>query len=227
MKEIIQAQQCTKFTFIKYPSSMDVSINEFIENFKKAFPIDYIACILHDKDIYTEDTEEHKKGDIKKTHYHFYVEFHKHQRTSSVCKFIYGEFDKENFAHTPLFKVENTSSLIKYFLHITEQAQKQHKHEYDRNDIISNNDEWVNLMLMLDSQDKKNDGEKEHEEFIQLFCDWLESDKQFKKASFIECYRKFGGKLDKKNFKWKDLIIEHNLKIDLMLSINGEFKGDK
>lgn len=213
--DIIQAQQCKRFTFEKYPESMGMDIQTFVDGLMEKFPVDHIASILHNQDVYTKDSEEHKKGELKKAHYHIYVELHSPQRTESVCKYIYGECDKDNLSHTPLFKVDNPSSLIKYFLHITDQAQKDHKHEYRKEEILTNSSNWLDLMLLVDGQESKKDtGEKEHEEFIQLFCDWLENEKTDKKASFIECYRKWGCKLDKKCFKWKDLVVEHNQQLD-------------
>lgn len=56
---------------IAYPDSMPENYKEIIEKW-------YLPAVRspkHDKDIYESTTEEHKKGEIKKAHYHILLAF--------------------------------------------------------------------------------------------------------------------------------------------------------
>lgn len=83
MKERNYKTNNRNFTLFLYPQQ-DKTHKEAIERIKKTY--DY-AMIEHDKDIYTEDTEEHAKGEIKKIHTHVIIRVGNNPRwTSAVAE---------------------------------------------------------------------------------------------------------------------------------------------
>lgn len=83
-----------------------------------------VGC-LHNCDIYTEDINEHKAGELKKEHYHFVVKFKNNRTISSLAKVL--EIEERFIDSTCNFK-----NSAKYLLHIG----CEDKYQYDIDDLV-------------------------------------------------------------------------------------------
>lgn len=74
----LRSRQCL---FVLYPESQQ----DAIDYCQKKLPC---AWALHDKDVYEKDADDgsHKKGDLKKPHYHFVCHFPNARYFSSIAK---------------------------------------------------------------------------------------------------------------------------------------------
>lgn len=123
------------WAFIVYPNL------ENIEEIYEEISATHMACILsplHDKDVYNKDDEKHKKGEIKKPHFHGIWQFSGPARLAQALNVNQCFGDK-----SPQF-VEPVADLIgytRYFAHLDDPQ----KAAYNVNDIIAFNGGQINL----------------------------------------------------------------------------------
>lgn len=87
---------------------------------------DYPAVgIKHDKDVYTEDTDDHKAGEIEKEHFHFVLKFKNARYLTAVAKLLGIE---ERFIQT----AKSYKGSVEYLLHINHPE----KFQYERSELI-------------------------------------------------------------------------------------------
>lgn len=86
----------------------------------------YLACgCCHNMDVFCEDTESHKAGELKKKHYHFVVKFPNPRYKSGVAKEL--EIDERFIDITKSFK-----NSAKYLLHYGDDD----KYQYNPNSLV-------------------------------------------------------------------------------------------
>lgn len=87
---------------------------------------DYPAVgIKHDKDVYTEDTEDHKVGELEKEHFHFVLKFKNARYLTAVAKSLGIE---ERFIKT----AKSYKGSVEYLLHINHPD----KYQYERSELV-------------------------------------------------------------------------------------------
>lgn len=104
-----------KFVLVLYPNDNELHSLAYL----KLTSYHYSALgVLHDKDVYTDDKVDeetgeliYKSGDLKKPHYHFYVEF----RNPRMIKGVAEELNIES--HLIEFCENNMLSYAEYMLH--------------------------------------------------------------------------------------------------------------
>lgn len=103
-----------------------------------------LAWVLHDKDVYTEKDEkanpEHKAGELKKPHVHFFVYFNGKRTASGVVE-MFSEF---GIAYAE--KIECKNAYLAYMLHLRQEG----KHRYDYADMHILNGLKVNFADLSD-----------------------------------------------------------------------------
>lgn len=111
--------------------------------------LDYIknnfeyAYILHDKDIFEEDTEEHKKGEKKKPHFHVLLSFKNARSDDSLKKEL-------NLKH---IETSNFYAYTRYLIHLG----YPQKYQYSSNDIITNMSLRIENALKRDYNSEEQD----------------------------------------------------------------------
>lgn len=91
----------------------------------------YCACIMHDKD-------EDELGNLKTNHYHLVVQLNSQCRLRTFLNFIIDKFHcNEN--QVSIEKCSSIEMQTRYLIHLDDFD----KFQYDVNDIVSNNDEFV------------------------------------------------------------------------------------
>lgn len=98
--------------------------------------------ILHNRDWYTEDTESHKMGEVKKEHYHILVRFKNARYKCSVAKEL-------GIEERHIERVKNFRSYATYLTHkdIPDKAQ------YSIDELQGNLKQEVIKLLVDDSED--------------------------------------------------------------------------
>lgn len=114
-----------------------------IEKIKQSY--DY-ALILHDKDYYTEDTEEHCKGEIKKQHWHVVLRFNQAVWSSAICKELQIE---EKFIEN----VKRFDNAIQYLIHYNDND----KYQYSVDEVSGN---LKTKLVESINKTEKSEGEK-------------------------------------------------------------------
>lgn len=115
--------QAKKFSLVVYDK--DILLNG-IDYLKLNKPLISYAYILHDKDI-NED------GNLKKIHYHLYLEFNNRLSETILRKLF----------NTEIVQIcKNTNYYISYFIHLYDID----KYQYDKNDIIFYNLDINNIL---------------------------------------------------------------------------------
>lgn len=148
------------FAFVLYP---DCEEHKKIFEYVKGFLSDImdVAWILHDRDEYEEDSEEHKAGEKKKPHYHVVYR----PNTSTVAgqlKFWGGLLDK-------VVGVENIQGHIIYLLHKDFPSKiNDFKSEYSPDElhccdkwkayVVGQNSHFVELSDLVDIIDRSPHG---------------------------------------------------------------------
>lgn len=116
-KNTYKRERATKISFICYPESCD--IEKSLDEARKKYVIKEYAYILHDQDV------DSNTGELKKEHYHIYVNFGKQ---TDYKKFI------DLFNTKVCDSVFDRNALIRYFIHYKD----ENKHQYDISSVISN-----------------------------------------------------------------------------------------
>jgi len=114
----------------------------------------------HDKDMYDDDSDSHKKGDIKKPHWHLLVYFNDGITLKSLCKKLQLE-NKENYvkfwsAKDPKGRKDYR---VRYLIHFN--SKDEFKHEYEIKDIHTNDDDYEKFF--------SNDDSKQNQDILLLF----------------------------------------------------------
>lgn len=126
------------FALELYPEdeSHIITLNYIKNNFEYAY-------ILHDKDIHEEDTEEHKKGEKKKPHYHVIIAFKNARTVDSIKKEL-----NLNYIMTC-----NFYAYTRYLIHLG----SPQKYQYSSNDIITNMSLRIENALKRDYNSEEQD----------------------------------------------------------------------
>lgn len=108
----------------------------------------HLMFILHDRDLYSEDTEDHKVGEVKKAHYHCLWRHPRPTTENAVIKEFGGYLNK-------VIGVSSPEATLLYFLHRNFLSRMQHKVEYSVEEIqgdlpevtklVGHNDNFVQL----------------------------------------------------------------------------------
>lgn len=134
-----------KFALLLYPD--DSTHMQALEKIKQSYDCAYI---LHDKDMYLEDTEEHAKGDCKKAHYHVIIRVGNNARWSTaVCKEL-------GIEHNYIEQIKNLDRMLMYLIHYNDCD----KYQYDIKEVKGN---LATRLKMLVNKDDKTEGEKVNE----------------------------------------------------------------
>lgn len=121
---------------------------ELLKRYKER--IAHFAFIYHDKDIYEEDNEElgHKKGELKKPHFHLLLDFYNGHTFTSVKRMFTTQDDKP--------RVERISDRQAKFEYLTHNNYPE-KYQYSEDEIYSNNIEYYkNICKRGDRRDNDN-----------------------------------------------------------------------
>lgn len=134
--------------------------------------------ILHDKDKYSEETDEHKQGDIKKPHHHLLLYFNDGITLKSLCKKLNIE-GKENYVKFWSSKDPKGRKdyRIRYLIHY--KSQDPFRHEYGIEEIKTN-DNTISKYFT-------DDESKQNQDIILLF-DYFDS-----RENNLVSYRSFLG----------------------------------
>lgn len=137
-KRVFAKERDRKWALELYPDNENHM--KVLEYLKKADEYQ-IAYILHDKDVYEDDSEEHKEGDLKKPHYHVYCRLRKidgkpvnARYTRSFCKEIgyQLELDKENTPYARfVLPCTNEKGFMRYLVH----KDNPQKYQYDVEEV--------------------------------------------------------------------------------------------
>lgn len=156
----------------------------------------YLACgICHNNDCYDEDTETHKAGDLKKSHFHFVVKFSNPRYKSGVAK----ELDiEERFVDI----TKNFKSSTRYLLHYGDDE----KYQYSPDDLVGRLKSEVLKLL--------DDKPSETQQALSIY-DYIQSNSRFITKSelylwacqngYFSCYRRCYSVII-------DILYEHNEK---------------
>ncbi len=126
------------FALELYPEdNQHIAILEYIKN-----NFEY-AYILHDKDTYEEDTEEHKKGEKKKPHYHIILAFKNARTIDSIKKELQIDY----------VMTCNFYAYTRYLIHLG----TPQKYQYSSNDIITNISLRIENALKRDYDSQEQD----------------------------------------------------------------------
>lgn len=126
------------FACVLYPEDEEqMKILEYIKiNFEYAY-------ILHNEDVWEEDTEEHKVGELKKEHYHVLVYFKNARSIDSVKKEL-------NIQH---LETCNFYAYTRYLIH----KDNPRKHQYSKEEIKTNIDTRIYNALKRDYNSQEQD----------------------------------------------------------------------
>lgn len=131
--------------FICYQESLSEGVKPLLEQLKTEYnDLNYYA-MLHDRDIKDKTT-----GEIKKEHYHVVLDINFNNKSHTI-------YEKEKIAN--MFKisvnliqnVRNEVGLLRYLTHI-DNDEKEH---YDTCEMITNNIDFVNQCIDLQSANGK------------------------------------------------------------------------
>lgn len=180
--------------------------------------------ILHDKDVWDEDGEKHKKGDPKEAHFHVCLVLERARRLSDVigwfkeCKDSKGEK-----ANTMAEAVTSLESLEDYFTHSDEVSQEKGKHQYAEENlkVLADVPSAFDFKTTYDKTGGMNRDEKAEEENAQLIDDILG------KVSFREMARRYGRDYMKNYKVYREycaniLLEERGGDLDEALSLMGD-----
>ena len=108
----------------------------------------------HDKDKFDNDTEEHKKGDLKKPHWHLLLYFNDGITLKSLCNKlnIEGQENLVSFWNSKDPKGRKDYR-IRYLVHY--KSKNEYKFEYSIDDIHTNDDD-INKFFTAPDDSKQN-----------------------------------------------------------------------
>lgn len=145
----------------------------------------HYAFILHDKDTYKDDNENHKKGDIKKAHYHIVINL----KTKTSWNVLKNRILKVLPESNPRIRdIYDTESATLYLTHETKQAQKDGKYQYNRNDITTDDYSY------WQDEETQRENKKEKVDYISTFVEKFISNGNVIRREDMETFRKEYGR---------------------------------
>lgn len=139
-------QQGKCFAAIVYPESANP---DWIAKLQK-YLVHVFISPLHDKDVYLEDTEDHKAGEIKKPHYHVLIEYPKVMRETTPQSM----FDNAcGEGSTKVIKINDEVNALKYFWH----ENNPEKYQYSKDDVVCLSGANVDDLIMKNGLSKSDE----------------------------------------------------------------------
>lgn len=117
------------FEVVLYPDTESYDCYQVLKWIRQHY--DYVF-VLHDKDEYEEDSDTHKKGDIKPKHYHLIL------RWSGAPRYAAGlskEFGVEERFFLPIHGDDNKTTSLKNRLRYLIHANELEKYQYAISDV--------------------------------------------------------------------------------------------
>lgn len=102
------------------------------------------AAILHDSDVYESDGADHKKGDLKKPHWHVVIRFSPNAVWSTAVAQDLG------IEHNYLEKCRNLNKALLYLVH----KDNPDKYQYDLGDVFGSQSLITVLSKLLSEEDE-------------------------------------------------------------------------
>ena len=115
---------------VAYPESLKISIEEIYLKLVTSCTITKMVYILHDKDV-------EENGELKKPHYHVYLEFTKQMNPITIANMF-------NISDKLIIRVSNWCAFVSYFVH----AFDSDKYQYNISDAFTHN---VDIQQCIDS----------------------------------------------------------------------------
>ena len=160
-----------------YPDTTSYDCYSVMKYIQKNY--DCVWC-FHDKDVWDEDTEDHKKGDLKKFHYHFVIRY-------SGCPRYIGGISKEIGVAKqfilPVFGDDNSRNNLKYSLTYLVHLHELEKYQYPLSDVKGSG-KLKKLFLLYAGGDRNYSDE----EFWFLFKDWVSKNRYISTSALIEYF---------------------------------------
>lgn len=134
------------WTMLLYKESEDYNTEEIIKKVKSNYNA---IWILHNKDKYLEDeynedgTTKHKKGDLKKPHYHIVLKFKNYKWVSALSEELGIEIKWFQ-------KISSLESILCYLIHYKEEE----KHHYLLEEVIGSRELKNKLNKTIENIDK-------------------------------------------------------------------------
>ena len=142
------------FEVVLYPDTQSYDCYSVLKWIRRHY--DYVF-VLHDKDVYEEDTEDHKKGDLKPKHYHLIL------RWSGSPRYAAGlskEMGVESRFFLPIHgedcKTTSLKSRLRYLVH----ANELEKYQYPVSDVKGCGKLKELFLLYIGSANDLSDEEK-------------------------------------------------------------------
>ena len=151
--------------------------------------------IKHDKDVYDEDTEEHKAGEIEKEHYHFVLRFTNARYLSALAKTLGIE---ERFIQT----ARSYKGSVQYLVHMNDPE----KYQYDTSELVGYDKQRAMKELLDIPEDTK----------VCEIIDFIDGYKDVLNVStlFHWCYQNgVYGALRRSGWICKEALFDHNARI--------------
>lgn len=188
------------FSFLAYPEFLDCDkgflsqkYTDFgqaqIDCFQKLIKCGFTSCAVspvHDKDVYDDDKEPdknglggHKKGDVKKEHFHVVAQFYNKKAKSVVIDMI--QFNRGLFFLSDELVVRFYKQALRYLQHL----DNPEKHFYEDLPISSND---IDLLRCIQQNQTDNQIIQElfddirDNEFLSFytFVDWISLEKPYR-----------------------------------------------
>ena len=116
------------FSTILYPQEDD-NHKMILDTMQEAPSLyQHLMYICHDRDRWTEDSLDHKKGDLKKAHTHVLRRHPRQTTENAVIREFGGDLNK-------VVGVSSPEAMLTYFLHINYLSRKEGKEVYQIDEI--------------------------------------------------------------------------------------------
>lgn len=135
----------------------NAAVDDFIRQFGNG--IRNYAYILHDLDVYHDNTEDHIEGEIKKAHYHIIINTREKLQENTFIKMCQSFSPENKFNKYSVQHTRDIVSAFNYLTHNTLEAQQDGKYIYPEENIKSNNkDYFVSTEAEKICKDENTDG---------------------------------------------------------------------
>lgn len=104
------------------------------------------AMILHNRDYWTDDTDEHQRGELKKEHWHIVLRFNQAVWSSALCKDL-------GIEHNYIENVKRFDNAIQYLIHYNDNDKAQYSIDDVKGNLKQKLIESINKV-------EKSEGEK-------------------------------------------------------------------
>lgn len=163
--------------------------------------------IKHDKDVYTDDTDEHTAGELKKEHFHFVLKFSNPRTVEGVAKELGID---ARFVQT----CKNFKSSALYLLHYGDES----KYQYSPDQLVGSLASDVRQLVNNKSEDVKV---SEILEFVNSYNGYL----PYSALLSFCCDRGYWAVLRRAGYLFSQLLYEHNAKYRLSAETSSAFRG--